>query len=77
MLELFAELGLVFLLFWVGLETRLSDICEVGREAITVGVGGVAVRRTALREPNPGDLRDAPMRARGPGRGGQPSPATP
>ena len=25
-LEVFAELGVVFLLFWVGLETRLSDI---------------------------------------------------
>jgi len=42
-LELFAELGLVFLLFWVGLETRLSDIREVGREAVAVGVGGVVV----------------------------------
>lgn len=42
-LELFAELGVVFLLFWVGLETRLSDIREVGREAVRVGVGGVVL----------------------------------
>ena len=30
-LEVFAELGVVFLLFWVGLETKLSDMREVGR----------------------------------------------
>ncbi|HWC27565.1 MAG TPA: cation:proton antiporter, partial [Solirubrobacteraceae bacterium] len=29
-LEVFAELGVVFLLFWVGLETRLSELREVG-----------------------------------------------
>ncbi len=42
-LEVFAELGIVFLLFWVGLETRLSDIREVGRAALLVGVLGVAL----------------------------------
>ena len=42
-LEVFAELGVVFLLFWVGLETRLSDIREVGRTALLVGVLGVAL----------------------------------
>jgi Kef-type K+ transport system membrane component KefB len=42
-LEVFAELGVVFLLFWVGLETRLSDIREVGRTAALVGVLGVAL----------------------------------
>jgi len=42
-LEVFAELGVVFLLFWVGLETRLSDMREVGRSAATVGVAGVVV----------------------------------
>lgn len=40
-LEVFAELGVVFLLFWVGLETKLSDLREVGRVAALVGVLGV------------------------------------
>jgi len=42
-LEVFAELGVVFLLFWVGLETRLSDLREVGPTAVSVGVLGVAI----------------------------------
>ena len=42
-LEVFAELGVVFLLFWVGLETRLSDLREVGPTAARVGVLGVVV----------------------------------
>ena len=42
-LEVFAELGVVFLLFWVGLETRLSDLREVGRDAFAVGALGVVV----------------------------------
>ena len=42
-LEVFAELGVVFLLFWVGLETRVSDIREVGRTALLVGLLGVAL----------------------------------
>ncbi|MBK5118028.1 MAG: cation:proton antiporter, partial [Thermoleophilia bacterium] len=42
-IELFAELGVVFLLFWVGLETKLSDMREVGSTAAVVGVAGVAV----------------------------------
>ena len=40
-LEVFAELGVVFLLFWVGLETRLSDMRAVGAVAGRVGVAGV------------------------------------
>lgn len=40
--RVFAELGVVFLLFWVGLETRLSDMRAVGASATTVGVLGVA-----------------------------------
>ena len=40
-LEVFAELGVVFLLFWVGLETRLSEMREVGRTAALVGAMGV------------------------------------
>lgn len=40
-LEVFAELGVVFLLFWVGLETRLSEMREVGRAAALVGALGV------------------------------------
>jgi Kef-type K+ transport system membrane component KefB len=42
-LEVFSELGIVFLLFWVGLETRLSDMREVGRSAALVGALGVVV----------------------------------
>ena len=42
-LEVFAELGVVFLLFWVGLETRLSDLREVGRVATLVGLLGVSI----------------------------------
>ena len=41
--EVFAELGVVFLLFWVGLETRLSDLREVGPTALAVGILGVAL----------------------------------
>ncbi|MBJ7331823.1 MAG: cation:proton antiporter [Solirubrobacteraceae bacterium] len=40
-LEVFAELGVVFLLFWVGLETRMSDLLQVGKVAGLVGVLGV------------------------------------
>jgi Kef-type K+ transport system membrane component KefB len=40
--EVFGELGAVFLLFWVGLETRLDDLRAVGRVAGLVGVLGVA-----------------------------------
>jgi len=40
-LRVFAELGVVFLLFWVGLETKLSDMREVGRVAAATGVLGV------------------------------------
>ncbi len=40
-LEIFAELGVIFLLFWVGLETRLSDLRAVGRVALIVAVLGV------------------------------------
>lgn len=42
-LEVFAELGVVFLLFWVGLETRLSDLLQVGKVAGLAGVLGVIV----------------------------------
>ena len=42
-LEIFAELGVVFLLFWVGLETRLSDMREVGTTAAAVGAAAVLV----------------------------------
>ena len=42
-LEVFAELGVVFLLFWVGLETKLSALAVVGRVAIRVGVLGFAL----------------------------------
>ena len=39
-LEVFAELGVVFLLFWVGLETKVSELAEVGATAALVGVLG-------------------------------------
>jgi len=42
-LRVFSELGVVFLLFWVGLETRLSEMRAVGRVAIGVGSAGVVV----------------------------------
>jgi Kef-type K+ transport system membrane component KefB len=42
-LEIFSELGVVFLLFWVGLETRISELREVGRTAAMVGVAGAAL----------------------------------
>ena len=34
-LEIFAELGVIFLLFWVGLETRVSEMLAVGRALMT------------------------------------------
>ncbi|GGN35968.1 cation:proton antiporter [Deinococcus daejeonensis] len=37
-----AELGAVFLLFMVGLETRLRDLLSVGKEALLVAVLGIA-----------------------------------
>ncbi|MEZ5101676.1 MAG: cation:proton antiporter [Thermoleophilia bacterium] len=42
-IEVFAELGVVFLLFWVGLETRISEMRAVGRTAAVVGVLGLAL----------------------------------
>ncbi len=42
-LELFSELGVVFLLFTVGLETRVKDLTSVGKAAVLVAVMGVIV----------------------------------
>ncbi len=42
-LRVFSELGIVFLLFWVGLETKLSEMRAVGRIAVTVGSAGVVL----------------------------------
>ena len=42
-LEVFSELGVVFLLFVVGLETRLSDMRAVGGRALSVGLLGVVL----------------------------------
>ena len=42
-LAVFSELGAVFLLFWVGLETRIGDLRQVGRAAALVGVLGVVL----------------------------------
>lgn len=41
--NVFAELGVIFLLFWVGLETKLGDIRNVGKPAALVGVFGVVL----------------------------------
>src|SRR3990172_938283 len=35
-----AEVGVIFLLFIVGLHTRLSDVRRVGRSAVAVGILG-------------------------------------
>jgi Kef-type K+ transport system membrane component KefB len=41
--DVFAELGVIFVLFWVGLETKIGDLKTVGRSATSVGVLGVVV----------------------------------
>ncbi len=38
-----SELGLIFLLFFIGLETRVEDIFDVGRRAVVVATLGVAL----------------------------------
>lgn len=40
-LEVLSELGVIFLLFIIGLETKLSDLKRVGKHAIMVGILGV------------------------------------
>jgi Kef-type K+ transport system membrane component KefB len=42
-LDVIAEIGVVLLLFSVGLETRLDDLKKVGRSALLVGVLGVII----------------------------------
>lgn len=42
-LEVIAELGVIILLFTVGLETSLGDLRKVGRPALLVGMLGVAL----------------------------------
>src|SRR6187402_57351 len=42
-LDVLAEIGVVLLLFSVGLETRLDDLKKVGRSAFMVGVLGVII----------------------------------
>lgn len=42
-LEVFSELGVVFLLFMVGLETRVHDLTSVGKAAFLVAFMGVIV----------------------------------
>ena len=42
-LQVFSELGVVFLLFWVGLETHISQMKAVGRNAATVGAAGAVL----------------------------------
>lgn len=42
-IELFAEFGVIFLLFSVGLETKVKDLMSVGRAAMLVAILGVLV----------------------------------
>lgn len=42
-LRLFAELGVIFLLFAIGLETKVNDLLSVGKAATLVAVMGVIV----------------------------------
>jgi Kef-type K+ transport system membrane component KefB len=42
-LNVFADLGVVFLLFAVGLETRAADLLQLGRTAVSVAVLGVVL----------------------------------
>jgi Kef-type K+ transport system membrane component KefB len=42
-LMLFAELGVIFLLFSVGLESKVSDLFKVGKSAVFVAVLGIIV----------------------------------
>ena len=42
-LMLFAELGVIFLLFSVGLESKVSDLFKVGKSAVYVALLGIAV----------------------------------
>ena len=42
-LDVLAEIGVVLLLFSVGLETRLDDLKKVGKSALLVGVLGVII----------------------------------
>jgi Kef-type K+ transport system membrane component KefB len=41
--EIFAELGVIFLLFSVGLETKVKDLISVGKAAMLVAVLGVII----------------------------------
>ncbi len=42
-LEVFSELGVIFLLFTVGLETKVTDLTSVGKAALLVAIMGVVV----------------------------------
>lgn len=42
-LEVMSELGVVFILFWVGLHMRASEMKAVGRQAFSVGILGVII----------------------------------
>ncbi|MBI1986823.1 MAG: cation:proton antiporter [Nitrospinae bacterium] len=43
MLDLFAEMGIIFMIFLIGLETNVEHILKVGRIATLVAVAGIAV----------------------------------
>jgi Kef-type K+ transport system membrane component KefB len=46
-LDAVAQLGVIVLMFGIGLETRVSDLRRVGRPALQVGLAGVAARGAA------------------------------
>ncbi len=42
-LELFAEIGIIFMIFMLGLETKVSHLRAVGARALAIAFGGIAV----------------------------------
>lgn len=42
-LEIFAELGIIFILFVIGMETNIDQILGVGKTALSVAFAGVAI----------------------------------
>jgi Kef-type K+ transport system membrane component KefB len=42
-LELFAEMGIIFMIFMLGLETKVSHLRAVGARASAIAIGGIAV----------------------------------
>ncbi len=43
LLQVFSELGVIFILFVIGMETNINEILNVGKSAFAVAVAGVAI----------------------------------